>query len=159
MPKVLYVCLGNICRSPAAEGILRNLAEKYQLADLTVESCGLGDWHVGHLPDERMQRAAKDRGFILKSRARLFDATFFEKFDYLLAADHHVLHELYKFAATPENKAKIHLMSDYSKTYRGQDIPDPYYDSAGGFETVLDMIEDCCESLLRHIYGREFTVH
>ena len=159
MPNILYVCLGNICRSPAAEGIMRHLGEKHHLKDLHVESCGMGDWHVGHLPDERMQSAAKVRGFVLQSRAKKFDQAFFQNFDYILAADHHVLHDLYSKAATPENKAKIHLMSDYSQTYRGQDIPDPYYDGVGGFETVLDMIEDCCESLLKHIYGKTFSVY
>src|SRR5690349_1295011 len=109
MPSILYVCLGNICRSPAAEGVMRHLKEKHQLNDLHIESCGMGDWHVGHLPDERMQRASKLRGFVLSSRAKVFDPNFLKRFDYILAADHHVLHELYTHAKTPENKAKIHL--------------------------------------------------
>lgn len=153
MPNVLFVCLGNICRSPAAEGIMRHLAEKQNLKDLTVESCGIGDWHVGQMPDERMQRAARNRGVILSSRAQTFHNDFFAQFDYILAADKDVLHELYVKAKTPENKAKVHLMTDYSKTYRGEDIPDPYYAGEAGFETVLDMLEDCCESLANHIYS------
>lgn len=159
MPTILFVCLGNICRSPAAEGVLQHLANKHQLTDLAVESCGIGDWHVGQLPDERMQRAAQDRGIILKSRAKAFDTTFFQRFDYILAADHDILHELYARAKTPEQKAKIHLMTDYSLSYRGEDIPDPYYRGEGGFETVLDMIEDCCEALAHHIYGKKLPLY
>lgn len=152
MPSVLFVCLGNICRSPAAEGLLRHLHSKRQKdLDLHIESCGIGDWHLGHLPDERMRDAAKARGIILSSRAQQFKPVHFERFDYILAADKEVMSDLYYFAKTPEHKAKIHLITDFSGTYSGQEIPDPYYEGGLAFELVLDMLEDSCEGLLSHI--------
>lgn len=150
MASILFVCLGNICRSPAAEGVLRHMAQKENLP-LHIESCGLGDWHTGKLPDERMREAAKSRGFILASRAQKVSPSFFDKFDYILAADHKVMNELYKYATTPDYKAKMHMITHYSKLYKDQEIPDPYYDGEAGFEHVLDMIEDSCEGILENI--------
>lgn len=150
MPSVLFVCLGNICRSPAAEGILRATAE-IQGVDLHVESCGIGDWHIGQLPDERMRDAAKARGVILSNRAQQFKPNFFDRFDYILAADKEVQNDLYYFAKTPEQKAKIHLITDFSGSYSGEEIPDPYYLGEGAFETVLDMLEDSCNGLIEHM--------
>lgn len=152
MVAVLFVCLGNICRSPAAEGVLRHLAAKdQQFSDLVVESCGVGDWHLGHLPDERMRDAAKLRGIALTSRARQFKSDFFEKYDYILVSDKEVLNHLYYHAKDPAYKSKIHLMTQFSSSYKGQEIPDPYYLGSSAFDLVLDMLEDSCEGLLAHI--------
>jgi protein-tyrosine phosphatase len=149
-PSVLFVCLGNICRSPAAEGILRHLAKKEGI-DLHVESCGLGEWHVGSLPDERMREAIQGRGITLTSRAQKMQREFFDKFDFIFVADHKVLNELYRYAATPEHKAKMHLMTHFSTAFRDKEVPDPYYNTQAGFENVLDMLEDSCEAILRHV--------
>lgn len=152
MPAVLFVCLGNICRSPAAEGILKHLAKKKSPpVDLYIRSCGLGSWHTGQLPDLRMQDAAKRRSIILSSRAQQFQPDFFEQFDYILAADHKVLNVLYQYAATPEQKAKLRLMTAFSSSYKEQEVPDPYYGSDASFELVLDILEDSCEGLLDHL--------
>jgi protein-tyrosine phosphatase len=156
MAAILFVCLGNICRSPAAEGITKHLAKKHNLKDLHVESCGIGDWYTGKLPDARMRQAAQSRGLVLQSRAKPFDPGFFAGFDYILAADRDVLHQLYSLSSSPEHKAKIHLITDFSQSYRGEEIPDPYYGGEAGFETVLDMLEESCESLLRSIYRDVF---
>lgn len=150
MVAVLFVCLGNICRSPAAEEVLRHLAKADGL-DLHVESCGIGDWHVGCLPDERMRDAAKARGLILSSRGQQFKSAFLEKFDYILAADKEVIRDLYFYAQTPEHKAKIHMMTAFSPCYRDKEIPDPYYQGDFAFEHVLDMLEDSCQGLIEHI--------
>jgi protein-tyrosine phosphatase len=147
---VLFVCLGNICRSPAAEGILRQLAEKEDV-ELHVESCGLGDWHKGSLPDERMREASKNRGYVLASRAQKMEPEFFDRFDLIFVADQKVMRELYKFADKAEHKAKMHLMTHHSKAFQGQDVPDPYYQGEAGFEQVLDMLEDSCDGILAHI--------
>jgi len=149
-PAVLFVCLGNICRSPAAEAILRHLAENENV-NVHIESCGLGDWHEGSLPDERMRGASKNRGFILSSRAQKIQLEFFDKFDLIFAADHKVLNELYKFADKPEHKAKMHFITHFSKAYKDLEVPDPYYGGDAGFENVLDMLEDSCEGILKHI--------
>lgn len=149
---VLFVCLGNICRSPAAEGFLRNLSAKDpDLHNLQIESCGLGEWHVGQLPDERMREASKNRSVILSSRAQQFQSEFLDRFDLILAADNEILNELYRHAKTPEHKAKIHLITHFSSCYKGEDIPDPYYQGDAGFQNVLDMIEDSCEGLINYI--------
>ena len=152
-PSVLFVCLGNICRSPAAEGILRHQAEK-EGVNIHVESCGLGDWHKGNLPDERMREASKKRGIALTSRAQKMEHEFFDRFDFIFVADHKVMNELYKFAESPEHKAKMHFITHFSSSYKGQDVPDPYYDGEAGFENVLDMLEDSCEGILTHIKAK-----
>ncbi|CUI16428.1 low molecular weight protein-tyrosine-phosphatase [Candidatus Protochlamydia naegleriophila] len=152
--RVMFVCMGNICRSPAAEGILKHLAQNESLS-LHVESCGVGDWHVGQAPDRRIQEASKARGIVLTSRAQQFQKDFFDHFDYILVADKEVLKFLYQYARTPEYKAKIALMTEFSSLYKGQDVPDPYYQPGGAFELVLDMLEESCEGLLNHIRNKE----
>lgn len=154
MTAILFVCMGNICRSPAAEGMLRDMI--YQDPDLkhkviTVQSCGLGSWHVGNLPDQRMQEAINRRGIILTSRAQKFKTDFFQQFNFILAADHEVLNSLYTYANTAEDKAKIHLITAFSESYFNQEVPDPYYSGEAGFEQVLDMLEDSCAGLINHI--------
>lgn len=152
MPSILFVCLGNICRSPAAEAVLRHFGEQEGAKlQLHIESCGLGDWHIGHLPDSRMREAAQNRGYMMTSRAQKIDPSFFDRFDFILAADQKVLHELYRYAPSPEAKAKIQLITYYSSIYKNKEIPDPYYEGEAGFEHVLDMIEDSCQGLLEHL--------
>lgn len=154
MPSVMFVCLGNICRSPAAEGLLRHIALRDPIGEvLYIESSGLGDWHIGQLPDERMRVAAKNRGIVLSSRAQQFKHAFLDRFDLILAADNQILKDLYQYAKTPDHKAKIHLITNFSSSYQGQEIPDPYYQGEAGFELVLDMIEDSCEGLLNFLKG------
>jgi protein-tyrosine phosphatase len=149
---VLFVCMGNICRSPAGEGILKHLTahEDPPLA-VHVESCGIGDWHLGQAPDWRIQEASKARGIVLTGKAQQFQHSHFDQFDYILAADMEVLKFLYHHAETPDHKAKIHLMTAFSSLYAGQEIPDPYYQTSGAFELVLDMLEESCIGLLQHI--------
>lgn len=152
MVSVLFVCLGNICRSPAAEAMLRDLHMKQgEPYGLYIESCGLGDWHVGRLPVEEMRQAAAKRNVMLSSRAQQFTPGFFERFDYILAADQPVLQELYRIAKSPEQKAKVHLMTEYSTGYFREEIPDPYAQANMAFELVLDMLEDACVGILGHL--------
>lgn len=152
MVSVLFVCLGNICRSPAAEGVLRDLHLKQgEPYELYIESCGLGDWHVGRLPVEEMRQAAAKRSVKLSSRAQQFTPAFFERFDYILAADQSVLQELYRSAKNTEQKAKLHLITEYSASYFREEIPDPYSQADMAFELVLDMLEDSCSGILEHL--------
>jgi protein-tyrosine phosphatase len=155
MISVMFVCLGNICRSPAGEGILRHLASLDGSLKIEIASSGLGSWHVGRLPDERIREAIQRRGITLTSHAQQFKTNFFDAHDYILAADREVLKALYQYAETPEQKAKIHLITDFSVSYRGEDIPDPYYGDDGSFEMVLDMLEDACEGILMEIKNRQ----
>ncbi len=150
---ILFVCMGNICRSPAGEAILKDMAQKDSSLNIHTESCGMGDWHVGQSPDSRIQEAALARGLALTSRAKQFQPRFLADFDYILAADQEVLQSLYQYVKTPEQKAKIFLMTAFSSIYKDQEIPDPYRQSKGAFEQVLDMLEDSCRGLLQHIRG------
>jgi protein-tyrosine phosphatase len=149
--RILFVCMGNICRSPAAEGILKHFVQQDPSLNIYVESCGIGNWHVGHPPDWRMQEASKLRGIPLLSRAQQFQMKFFDHFDYILAADKEVLRDLYRFALTPEQKNKVALMTSFSFHYKGEEVPDPYYRGDPAFEIVLDMLEDSCRGLIDYI--------
>jgi protein-tyrosine phosphatase len=141
---ILFVCTGNICRSPTAEGVLRHLA-KGKGVELRIESAGIGDWHVGQPPDERAQHHARSRGYDLSAqRARQVTAQDFEVFDMILAMDRGHLRALQEMA--PErHHAKIRLFA------AGRDVPDPYYGGAKGFELVLDLVEAECRRLLQEL--------
>jgi protein-tyrosine phosphatase len=142
--KVLFVCTGNICRSPTAEGVLRELARKAGIP-LHVESAGTGQWHVGCAPDERAQRHAHGRGYDLSAlRARQVRASDFEDFDVILAMDRSHLRALERMAPA-EHRDKIRLLVP------DRDVPDPYYGGPEGFEKVLDLVEAACRDLLQEI--------
>lgn len=142
--KVLFVCTGNICRSPTAEGVLRELARR-QGIDLHVESRGTHDYHVGEPPDERAQQHARRRGYDLSAqRARHVTRQDFEDFDLIVAMDRGHLRMLER-ACPPRLRGKLRLFVP------GRDVPDPYYGGAEGFEHVLDMVEEACRGLLAEI--------
>lgn len=150
--QVLFVCMGNICRSPMAEGVFRNRL-KERAGDLRVEidSAGTTGYHVGSPPDERAQAAAARRGVDISSLgARRVESDDFERFDYILAMDTDNLEFLLSESA-PEHHEKIRLFLDYSDARKGSEVPDPYYGGPTGFERVLDLIEDACEGLVDEI--------
>lgn len=149
---VLFVCLGNICRSPTAHGVFEQRAAEQGLADkITVDSSGTGDWHVGHEPDSRSMAAAAKRGYDLSAlRARQVIAADFSSFDYILAMDHSNLSDLQ--AMSPANYAgELALFLHYGKNCSTEEVPDPYYGSGDGFNRVLDLVEEASEGLLQHI--------
>ena len=149
MKKILFVCLGNICRSPAAEGVLRSKAKDRGL-DLVIDSAGTGGWHAGDPPDGRMIKAAAKRGIdISYQRARQVDLSDFYQFDYLLAMDmsnHTDLLEL----APPNRECDIRLFLDFADCIE-RETPDPYYGGHDGFERVLDLIERGADGFLDHL--------
>ena len=151
--KILFVCMGNICRSPTAEGVFRALAEQAGLERaLTVRSAGVGAYHVGEAPDMRAQAAARRRGYdISQIRARQVEASDFENFDLILAMDAQVLSMLERRAGA-SHRHKIHPYMRYARSHAGREVPDPYYGGPGGFERVLDLIEDVSQGLLAR-YG------
>jgi protein-tyrosine phosphatase len=149
--KVLFVCLGNICRSPTAEGVFRHLVEEAGLqARFTIDSAGTGDWHVGAPPDPRACAAAERRGYDLKrSRGRQVSRKDFREFDYVLTMDEDNVRALNRISP-PEQRSKIRLLGDFCA--KGAcSVPDPYGGKASNFERVLDLIEDAARGLLRHI--------
>lgn len=152
---VLFVCLGNICRSPTAEGVFRRLVQERQLeAAITIDSAGTGDWHIGRPADMRAAKAALTRGYDLSAlRARQAVAEDFYHFDYILAMDSANLNNLRELA--PDDYAgHLGLFLEFSGQDRYTEVPDPYYGGDQGFELVLDLIEDASEGLLRHILNR-----
>ncbi|WP_250395328.1 low molecular weight protein-tyrosine-phosphatase [Synechococcus sp. MU1655] len=152
--KVLFVCLGNICRSPAAEGVFLHLIEQRQLTDqFLVDSAGTGGWHVGNPADRRMQAAARRRGIHLPSRARQLELGDLKSFDHILAMDQDNLHNVSSMANElgPRSTAKIRLMLSHARRSDTLEVPDPYYGGDQGFEHVLDLLEDACEGLIEDL--------
>ncbi|MGH6660174.1 MAG: low molecular weight protein-tyrosine-phosphatase [Rhodospirillales bacterium] len=152
MVKVLFVCLGNICRSPTAEGVFRKLVEEHGLAEkIAVDSAGTGGWHVGEPPDDRAVKAAKRRGVDLSGiRARQAKRGDFKHFDYVVAMDVENLRSLSLICPEGEQH-RLHLFLDFAPDLGQRDVPDPFYGGGAGFEAVLDMIERAAEGLLAHI--------
>jgi protein-tyrosine phosphatase len=157
--RVLFVCLGNICRSPLAEGVFLHLAEQAGVAGrFEVDSAGTGDWHVGEAPDPRSAEVARKHGVELPSRARQVTRADFERFDYIVAMDRENLWDLERMArATPGGRAraKIHLLRvddpDRAPGDDRHDVPDPYYGGASGFEHVYQMVHRSAHALLRRL--------
>lgn len=149
LTRVLFVCMGNICRSPTAEGVTRALAVKHGFVDLfEFDSAGTHGYHVGNLPDVRARQAAAKRGYDLSSlKARQVNEFDFERFDRILAMDHDNL-ELLRQACPEEHHGKLGLFLEYASSSTGDEVPDPYYGGPEGFERVLDMIEDAAGGLL-----------
>ena len=154
--RILFVCLGNICRSPTAEGVMRHKLREAGLADdVDVESAGTGSWHVGHPPDERATAAATGRGIELESTAQRFLAEHADEFDLILAMDRQ--NEADIRALAPAAEAKLHLLREFDPsavTAGDLEVPDPYYGGERGFEDVLDMVERACDGLLEEIRAR-----
>lgn len=146
---VLLVCMGNICRSPTAEGVLRRKAQERGMAHLlTIDSAGTHGYHVGEAPDGRAQTAAQGRGYDLSSlRARQVSERDFVQYDYILAMDRDNLANL-KRRCPPEHQHKLHLFLAFSRSYPNLEVPDPYYGGRQGFDQVLDMVEDASLGLL-----------
>lgn len=155
MIKVLFVCMGNICRSPTAEGVFRQLLERQGLADkIVVDSAGTGAWHVGKSPDARAKAAARQRGIVLDHiRGRQVCEADFEEFDHILAMDRHNLRELLSLSDSRHHQ-KIQLLMEYSPDLGIEEVPDPYYGGESGFDRVLDMIEAASAGLLEALHGR-----
>lgn len=151
--KILFVCLGNICRSPAAEGIMKSLIESRGLNDkFVIDSAGTGRWHIGQLPDKRMRIHASRRGITLDHKCRQVTSSDFDHFDMIIGMDSMNIEDLRDMASSPEELAKIHSMGEFLDIASRYDhIPDPYYEGAEGFELVLDLLENGCSNLLKQI--------
>ena len=147
--RVLIVCLGNICRSPAGEGVLRARANERGI-DLEIDSAGTGAWHVGNPPDRRMIGAAKTRGVDLsQQRARQFEIADFYEFDFILAMDAQNHADILDLAP-PNKDARVHLFLEFADTDI-REMPDPYYGTDDGFNHVLDLVEKGADGFLTHL--------
>ncbi len=154
--RISFVCLGNICRSPTAEGVMRHLADSEGVSDvLVIDSAGTSAYHVGESPDRRASAAAKRRGIRMAGASRQFKRKDFERFDYVLAMDGDNMAELLDLAPDDDARSKVHLFRSFDATApEDSDTPDPYYGGDRGFETVLDICDRACRGLLEHLRER-----
>jgi protein-tyrosine phosphatase len=152
MKKVLFVCLGNICRSPAAHGVLQAMIDKEGLKEqLSVDSAGTSNAHVGHRPDKRMKAAALKRGVELNTKARQFTRTDFEDSELIVVMDQSNFESCKAIALKREHLEKLVLMSDFTPSFTQKDVPDPYYGEEEGFELVLDMVTEGCGNIIKKL--------
>jgi protein-tyrosine phosphatase len=150
--RVLFVCMGNICRSPAAEGVFLHLLAEAGLEHcFAVDSAGTGGWHVGHRADRRMIAAAERRGIHLPSRARQIEAADLQRFDHILTMDADNLAAVRRLERQAPGGARISPLIDHCRQLRSPEVPDPYYGGEDGFERVLDLLEDACAGLLEDL--------
>lgn len=156
MIKLLFVCLGNICRSPSAENIMNYLIEEKGLTDkFTCDSAGTSSYHIGEYPDRRMHFAAKKRGIILTGKARQIQPIDLENFDLILAMDKSNYYDIRALDSEGIYKDKIKLMCDFTTLHTDKEVPDPYYGGENGFNYVIDLLLDACEGLLEYCEKRE----
>lgn len=150
--KVLFVCMGNICRSPTAEAVFRRYVEQAELAaHIHIDSAGTHDYHIGAGPDPRTQQAARQRGYDMsKLRGRQVEAADFARFDYVLAMDQANLSILERLRPR-DAQSHLGLFLEFAARHVEREVPDPYYGGADGFERVLDMVEDAAAGMLQHI--------
>ena len=158
MKKVLFVCLGNICRSPAAEAIMKSkLRQLGKEREFVVDSAGTYGGHAGALPDERMRERAGCRGYVVDSRSRVFyPSADFPEFDLIVGMDNQNVADLKRLAIHAEERSKIvRMMEFFGEKTPYQEIPDPYYEGAGGVELVLDLLEKAVDGLLEYLQRNE----
>jgi len=149
--RLLFVCLGNICRSPTAEGVMRALIAEAGLdGEIEVDSAGTGGWHVGDPPDPRAVAAARERGIELDGAARQVTPGDFFEFDLVIAMDRSNREDLLRMAPGPEAEAKVRLLREFGDGVE-DDVPDPYYGGADGFAEVVEIVERNCRALLDEV--------
>lgn len=155
--RLLFICLGNICRSAAADAVMHSLVDRAGLGRrILIDSAGIGGWHAGQLPDARMRRHGALRGYSVDHRARQFrGAADMERFDWVLVMDHENFQDTVEQCETEEQRQKVLYLSRFLRHHPGRHvIPDPYYGGDAGFEDVLDLLEDACGGLLDCLKGK-----
>jgi protein-tyrosine phosphatase len=155
---VVFVCMGNICRSPTAEAVFRHYVENAGMSgQIMIDSAGTHDYHIGDKPDARAQRAAQQRGYDMSQlRGRQVGESDFRQFDYVLAMDRANLAILQNITP-PGSDTRAQLFLEYARHHNEREVPDPYYGGADGFERVLDMVEDAAQGLLENIRQKHFA--
>lgn len=157
MKKILFVCLGNICRSACAEAVFKKQVEKAGLKDVEVGSAGISSYHKGECADPRMRKAAAERGYDITSISRPVKSEDFKEYDMIIGMDDENVEDLKSRAANKEAYQKIYRMVDFCRVFSEEKVPDPYYGGEEGFGTVIDIIEDACNGLIDAIKGEEIV--
>ncbi len=157
MIRLLFICMGNICRSPAAEAVMKAKVKKAGLDDkIHCDSAGTISYHAGEPADSRMRTHAKERGIIITSISRGFNPSVdFEKYDYIITMDNDNYRNINDMDKDGTNTSKVLPMTDFCSKMDVDEVPDPYYGGAKGFETVLDILDDACEGFLEHVRNEE----
>ncbi|WP_036485295.1 low molecular weight protein-tyrosine-phosphatase [Myxosarcina sp. GI1] len=154
--KLLFVCLGNICRSPSAENIMNHLIEKSGLENkISCDSAGTSGYHIGAPPDSRMSAAAKQKGLQLQGHSRKLKPSDLQQFDLILAMDRENYQDILYLDREGKYEHKIYLMCDFAENHSEREVPDPYYGGSEGFEWVVDLLFDACEGLLNYVVNSE----
>ncbi|MDH6313433.1 protein-tyrosine phosphatase [Parabacteroides sp. PFB2-10] len=154
--RLLFVCMGNICRSPSAEAVMKKMVEDKRLDDrIEIDSAGIIGYHAGERADSRMRAHASRRGYRLESLSRPVVTDDFYNFDMIIGMDDQNISDLKRKAPDWESVEKIHKMTDFSRNKTYDHVPDPYYGGDAGFELVLDLLEDACEGLLEYILSEK----
>ncbi|AFZ27392.1 protein-tyrosine-phosphatase [Cylindrospermum stagnale PCC 7417] len=163
--KLLFVCLGNICRSPSAENIMNHLIEQAGVSNgcadakgvrILCDSAGTSSYHIGSSPDRRMSAAAATKlGFKLRGQARQFQKSDFQEFDLILAMDRDNYEDILSVDHSRQYHYKVHLMCDFCSKHTLKEVPDPYYGGTEGFNQVIDLLVDACEGLLKYVTSQQ----
>lgn len=152
---ILFVCMGNICRSPAGENVMRKMLEDAGLdREVRVDSAGTTSYHVGEAPDRRMRAAAEKRGMKYTGRSRAFDEDDFHKFDLILAMDDSNYRDILALATGSNDRNKVKRFVEFCTEHNDLEVPDPYYGGPQGFDYVIDLVEDGCRGILRMLTGK-----
>jgi len=150
--RILFVCLGNICRSPAAESIFNSLVKAQNLnKQFVVESAGTGGWHIGQKPDARMRRQGEKRGLAFSTVGQQLGKKDFSRFDFIVVMDDANYQDAIKLASNDQEQAKVIKLAPFHSSGKVEMVPDPYYGGVEGFDEVLDILEDACANFLRHL--------
>ena len=153
---ILFICLGNICRSPAAHAVFCKIIAMRELDNnFIIDSAGIGDWHVGQLPDSRMRTHGSKRGYNINHHARQFHVDDFNRFDYIVVMDEDNYRIITGMAQTKSDASKVIRMSNYFSQHSNKSVPDPYYGGNADFELALDLIEDGCNGLLNSFFPKD----
>lgn len=154
--KILMVCLGNICRSPLAEGILKSKLRAHGIENVVVDSAGVSSYHIGEKPDPRTMKNARKHGIDLSDqRARQFRQEDFDRFDLIYAADRSIYNALCSMAQGPEHLKKIKMMTEEAFPGKMIDIPDPYYGSENDFESVFQLVDTSCDAIVQKYFVKK----
>ena len=156
--KLLFVCLGNICRSPSAENIMNHLIKEQALdSQIICDSAGTSAYHIGSAPDRRMNRAAQKRGLELVGTARKFRAVDFDKFDLILAMDRSNYQDILYLDRIDKYRDKVQMICNFATQHQDKEVPDPYYGGEDGFNYVIDLLFDCCSGLLDYVVKEKLS--
>jgi protein-tyrosine phosphatase len=154
--KLLFICLGNICRSPSAENIMNHLIKEAGLdSQIVCDSAGTSSYHIGSPPDRRMSAAAARRRIELNGRARQFQLSDFEEFNLILAMDNENYRDLLALDRQQQYRDKVYLICDFASRYKVKEVPDPYYGGKEGFDYVIDLLLDACAGLLDYVINSD----